>query len=86
MSHLGISYGMMSEPIADQIKKQGYLFDEKKVEQFQKELSAMHLLRFDYLTSETLYDKLLKKLHTKVVNHVTSKNKATLTPPTDKNA
>ena len=73
---LGIGYGVLCDPIAKQIEFQGFKFDEKKIKELQKTLDALHIIRFSPINCpDSIYDKLIKRLHSKVVAHVKIKNK-----------
>jgi hypothetical protein len=74
--NIGISYGIMSDPLFEQLDKQGFKYDTKKIEQFQSEIDAVHTLRFGSgLLTDSMVDKMLPKLHKKIVAHVATKNK-----------
>lgn len=66
-----ISYGVLSEPLSEQLSKQNFKYDEKKVAYFQKELDAINTLRFGTgLLTDSMVDKILPKLHKAIVAHV----------------
>lgn len=73
---IGISYGVLCESVSKQLNKQGFKYDKKKIQQFEKELDAIHTLRFGSgLITDSLFEKLLPKLHKKIVSHVAKENK-----------
>ena len=43
---VGLSYGILSEPLEKQLDKQGLNYDKKKIAQFEKERDAINILRF----------------------------------------
>jgi len=75
---VGIAYGVLSDPISKQLEVQGFKFNKKKIEQFEKELDALHVLQFGCgLITDNMYGKILEKLHKKIVSHVSKQNKTT---------
>lgn len=75
-SNIGLSYGIMSDKLSKQIKDQGFDFDKSKIEIFQKEVDAINCLRFgSNLLTDSMVDKIIPKLHKKIVSHIASKNK-----------
>lgn len=74
-----IGYGALCDPIQDQLKEQGFNFDSKKVEQFEQSREALLTLRFGPVDCpDSIYDKLLRRLHSKVTAHIKHKNKPKL--------
>lgn len=74
---VGLSFGIMSEPISKQLKTQGFKFNKETIKDFQEEINAINVLRFsesDLLTDKML-DKIIPKLHKKIVQHVAKQNK-----------
>ena len=43
---VGLSYGVMSDPLDKQLDKQGLKYDKKKIAQFEAEREAVNILRF----------------------------------------
>lgn len=72
---VGVSYGILSDQLSEQLNKQGFKYDNKKIEQFQSEIDAINTLRFGSgLLTDSMVDKMLPKLHKKIVAHVATKN------------
>ena len=73
--NVGIGYGIFSEPLDKQIDKQGLKYDKKKIAQFEKERDAVNTLRFGSgLLTDSMIDKILPKLHKKVMAHIAKAN------------
>jgi hypothetical protein len=73
---IGISFGVVSHPLAEQLETQWFMFDVKKVEVFQKEMNAINQLRFgSNLLTDSMVDKIIPKLYKKIVAHVAKENK-----------
>lgn len=71
-----IGYGLLVDPIRKQLKDQGFKFSSEKVQEFEVQRNAINTLRFGCVdTPDSLHNKLLLRLHKKVVSHVKSKNK-----------
>ena len=80
MAHqiVGISYGVLSEPLSEQLSKQNLKYNEKKVAYFQKELNSINTLRFGTkLLTDSMVDKILPKLHKAIVAHVAKQKRKT---------
>lgn len=72
---VGLSYGILSDPLSKQIDKQGLKYDKKKMDIFQNELNAINTLRFgSSLLTDSMVDKILPKLHNKILAHVAKAN------------
>jgi hypothetical protein len=71
----GIHLGALCDPIAEQLKKQGFEYDPKKAEEFQKYATAILTLRFADLLPDSVYDKINQKLFKQIQAHVIKKNK-----------
>lgn len=70
-----LRYGAMADHLAKQIKQQKFKFDKEKVDRFDKEKDAINLLRFgNCLLTESMADKLMNKLHNKVLAHIAKAN------------
>lgn len=74
-TQFGISYGLISDKLNKQLKDQNVNFDEEKIERFQKMIDTMHLLRFNNFIPDSQFDKMIKKLHTKITKHIAEHNK-----------
>lgn len=73
--NVGISYGVLSESLCNQLDKQGLKYDKKKMEYFQKEIEAINTLRFGSgLLTDSMVDKILPKLHKKIMSSVAKSN------------
>lgn len=79
--NVGLSYGIISDPLKVQLKKQGVAFDVKKIEQFEEMKDAINTLRWNDLLSDSVVDKVIGKLHKKIMNHVASANKMKVLKP-----
>ena len=78
---LGISYGVFAPPIPEQIKTQGFKFDNDKAIYFEKLRESINHLRLSNLLTETSASKMIAKLHKQVVAHVNRKNKLETVKP-----
>jgi L-serine deaminase len=67
---LGIHFGALSDPIADQLKNQNLKFDEKEVYQFQQDAEALTRLRIRGYIADSVVDKINQKLYNKIESHV----------------
>lgn len=74
-NNLEIHFGALCDPIAVQIKKQGFKFDKKQVSVFQKKADAIILLRFDNILIDSAATKCQNKLFKKIITHVKKSNK-----------
>lgn len=72
---VGLSYGVMSDPLNKQLDKQGLKYDKKKISTFEAEREAINTLRFgSNLLTDSMVDKILPKLHKKIMAHVAKSN------------
>jgi hypothetical protein len=72
---IGLGYGVLSDPINKQLDKQGFKYDKKKIAQFEQEREAINILRFGSgLLTDSMVDKIIPKLHRKIVAHVAKEN------------
>ena len=74
---VGISYGILAESIGNQLKKQSLLFDKEKIDNYDKCKDAINELRMSDLLTDGYVDKILQKLHKKIIAHVAKKNRLT---------
>lgn len=73
---VGISYGIMADPLDKQLEKQGLKYDKKKIARFEAEREAVNILRLGSgLLTDSMVDKILPKLHKKIMEHVAVANK-----------
>lgn len=74
---IGLSFGALSDRIGEQLRKQGFKFNEKKIASFENELNAIQTLRFGIsgLLTDSMVDKIVAKLYKKIVAHVANENK-----------
>jgi hypothetical protein len=73
--NVGLSYGVLSAPLSKQLDEQGLKYDPKKMEQFEIECDAINTLRFgSNLLTDSMVEKILPKLHKKIVAHVAKAN------------
>jgi hypothetical protein len=76
---IGLSYGVLSDTLSKQLDNQGFKYDAKKIKEFETELEAIHTLRFGSgLLTDSMVDKIIAKLHKKIVAHVARKNGVTV--------
>lgn len=76
IKQVGLSYGIMAEELSKQLDKQELKYDQKKMKYFEKERQALQTLRFGSgILTDSMFDKLLAKLHKKVMQHVATANK-----------
>lgn len=71
---IGISYGAMSDTISDQLIKQGLSFNKETIENFEKCRDGLLRCRFAGIIIDSQYDKILPKLHKKIMQHVAKSN------------
>lgn len=72
---VGLSYGILSGKLCDQLDKQGLKYDKRKIEIFEKERNAINTLRFgSCLLTDSMTDKITQKLHKKIIAHVAKAN------------
>lgn len=71
---IGIHYGLLAEPISEQIEKQGFICDEK-ISKFEKTFDSIQVLRFSDLLTDGMYNKILTKFHKQLIRHVAKINK-----------
>ncbi len=67
---LSISFGCMSDPIYDQIKKQGHDIDKETVEQIQKLSDAVNMLRLNGLLPDGAADTARRRIMKRLTKHV----------------
>ncbi len=72
---LGIHFGALADPLAKQLKSQGFLFDKKKVTHFEKLKECMTHLRFADILNDSDFRKAETKLYNKIKRHICQKNK-----------
>lgn len=73
---VSIGYGIMIPPIKEQLEKQGLKFNEEKVAEFEAQRQCLLDLRFGLLDlPDSMYDKLLQRLHKVVMKHLNKENK-----------
>jgi hypothetical protein len=69
-----LAYGVVTDTLAKQISEQGLSFDKKAINQFQKQQTAIHTLRFGNIITDSVADKAFKRLHNRVMGHLQSMN------------
>lgn len=73
--NIGISYGLISDTIHKQINKQGFDYDSKVIDNFESAKHAINVLYFSDLITDRMVNKLIIKLHKKIVKHLEEINK-----------
>jgi len=72
---VGLSYGILSDPLNKQLDKQKLKYDKNKIAQFEVQRGAINTLRFSGLLTDSMVDKILSKLHKKIIAHIAEANK-----------
>lgn len=72
--NFGIHFGALSQPIGKQILGQGLKFNKKNISAFEKEMNAIHRLRFADLITDSIAKKAFGKLYKNIVKHVSTEN------------
>lgn len=70
---IGIHYGLLADPISEQIKKQGFICDEK-ISEFEETFDSLQVLRFSDLLTDSMYNKILVKFHKQLIRYVAKIN------------
>lgn len=70
-----ISFGALAEPIKDQLDKQGFKYDLKEVQHFEKLKESLIYIRFADLLVDSQYDKAIQKFFKKIERHILKVNK-----------
>lgn len=79
--NVGLSYGVLSDPLDKQLDMQALRYDKNKIKQFEAEREAINTLRFgSCLLTDSMVDKILTKLHKKIISHVAIANKMKVNP------
>jgi hypothetical protein len=71
---VNLQFGLMCDPFAKQLKKQGWKFDIEKVKSFQKNMNSIFDLTFSHLLIDSQRIKMQNKLYNKMVAHVAKYN------------
>lgn len=74
---LGIHFGAFADPIAKQLKKQGFKYKAEDVMHFEKQLDAITRLKFADLIADNVAKKAYDKLYKNIQRHVMKVNKLT---------
>jgi len=69
--NIGLSYGVLYPTLKQQIKKQGYKLENSVL--LEKLRFSINMCKMHNLASESIIDKMFKKLHKKVVNSILDK-------------
>lgn len=73
---IGLAYGVLAESLNKQLDQQGLKYDKKILKQFEQEREAINILRFgSHLLTDNMIDKIIPKLHKKIIAHVAKSNK-----------
>jgi hypothetical protein len=79
---VGLGYGLLSDPLDKQLDKQGLKYNKKKIAQFEAEREAINTLSFGSgLLTDSMVDKILAKLHKKIIAHVAKSNGKSVVKP-----
>ncbi len=70
---LEIAFSAFAKPLSEQLE--GFDFDQKTVEHFQKDLSAINRVRIRGLIPDSQADKSYKKLFKVIEKHISEHNK-----------
>lgn len=70
-----IRYGLVSDKLSVQLNKQNLKFDSETVENFEKALDGLFRLRMLGVLLDSQYDKILPKIHNKIMAHIIKNNK-----------
>lgn len=68
MAKLDISYGVMADPISQQLKEQGYNLDEKSLNYFDRIKEGLNTLMF--ITTDSMYRQLVQRANKYIVGKV----------------
>jgi hypothetical protein len=72
---VGIRFGILSEKLSTQLKKQKLNFAPERIKVFEKEIDAIHQLRFGTcLLNESMTDRLFVKLNKAILKHLAQNN------------
>jgi hypothetical protein len=81
---VGIHFGALSDPLAKQLTDQLLKFSPKEVKFFQQDMDALMTLRIRYSLPESMTDKIMGKIHKKIVAHVAKAEKMNIVAHTKK--
>lgn len=72
---VGLSYRILSPSLDEQLDRQGFKYNKKKIKLFEAERQAINTLRFGSgLLTDGMVNKILRKLHKKIIAHVAKAN------------
>lgn len=71
---VGLSFGVMSDSISKQLRSQKLKFSKDKVSQFEKQIDAVHRLRFGDILTDGMTEKIFTRLHRKIMAHIAKEN------------
>jgi len=74
-TQFGLHFGALADDLSDQIKSQGFKFDEKQIKAFQDNVDSLLKLRFADLVNDSQHEKIQRKLYKRIVSHVCKINK-----------
>jgi hypothetical protein len=69
MSTVGFSYGCLADKLEKQARAQGYTLGKAAAE-YERCREALITLRFGIDTPDSIHDKLIKRLHARVIKHL----------------
>jgi len=72
---IGLHFGALSDPIANQLEAQGFSFDHKEVRYLQKVSESLVSVSLAGLLPDGAIEKARQKLYKKVISHVCKHNK-----------
>jgi hypothetical protein len=70
VKELNIHFGALADPIAKQVKSQGFKFNGKQMLIFQEQSEAILRLRFAGLLTDSMMDKVHSKLFAHIKEHI----------------
>lgn len=72
---LSLYLGVLSDSLEKQLTEQGFEFDQKEIEHFQKDVDALNRVRIRGYIVDSQIQKIDQKLFNKIEAHIISKNK-----------
>lgn len=72
---LSLYLGALSDSLEKQLTEQGFEFDKKEIEHFQKDMDALNRIRIRGYIGDSQIERIDQKLFNKIKAHITQKNK-----------